>query len=973
MTFLSSLPTALFKIIGSVVSVELMALLLVVGGMGVSAPSAAAQTALPEGPPNVPIRNEDGSVRVNNNARDIRTGPLRNSSRIPLPATLPVRTTERVPVSVDRTRQAPNSIEIRPDVSYIEESFNSIVNNARGTNDRYDLQRESLQITTTFDLNFVPGAHAYGEGIQMTVIKRDGTRTTQTAYVRGGRVTIGPGNVVLPSQASISMTYGANDVVELRVLNIRNNGAAPSQSAIYFARDFNTAGKVGEFIVEDLEAGGDLDFDDGEYVQAPTGEGIATVIRETPTLAVTARTERVDLPPFIDQVTSTTERVDTEQQIVVEDIELARDRGQVEIADDDNSSNLLGHAAGVRTVNGEQLIYSRYANASEVRLGSDGLGATGQLRPLISNPSAPPTLLTGNLRFNPFVDDNEAGVTSRLGITQYLTRTHRLAEDVLGNRLVQAGAENSNLLVPTGLFNNRRMVGYVPAGSAVLPGEQLSSVNGVFELPADQEIAIALPDPQRVGRGDSAYTDNVGGLLIERTDGTLAFVPQWTKDGYAQSAIALSAGEATRVIYALVPQQPGQNLQLNQTYTVTTGTLGYVIADGGFKIISADLQPQNFVQESADVYAVEDTVAATNAATDQFNGIQGVYIEIASGERVPTVDVAIAAEADARLGNMLSPFNTIEAAGQPAYIQTTRAGGLYLGGSLTGGFGNQADSVLLSRTTTTNAIDSLLQQRTQETFSSARSRLDTIRTESGTTEQTTGAATFEINEAGELTNVAFTPTSATTTINVSNRETREVGDVELGLRALVESTTEETLLSQSVRELSREQGLVTEKDTYPNFSAVLGELALGGVYNFGNTPWTASANTVRAELFFRDSVLGRSTGGSETGMRAEVVFHPFGEVQRDAYQVDATGNVIPVYQTQPVLDESGKPVVEMLTAEDGEPVEVVVNQFVRDEAGDRIAQRVGTGAAKGPGAYLRAENVFDDGGVEIAGGLQLSF
>ncbi len=548
-----------------------------------------------------------------------------------------------------------------------------------------------------------------------------------------------------------------------------------------------------------------------------------------------------------------------------------------------------------------------------------------------------------------------------------------MAEDGLGNRLLLAGEETPNLLVPTGLFNNRKMVGYVPASSAVIQGEQLSSVNGIFELPADQEIAIASPDSQRVGRGDSAYTDNVGGLLIERTDGTLTFVPQWTKDGYAQSAIALSAGEATRVIYALVPQQQGQNLQLDRTYAVTTNTPEYTITDGGFRIISADLQPQNFLQESAEIYAVEDTVAAANATTNQFNGIQGLYVETTGGERVSTVDVAIAAEADARVGNRLSPFSTLEAAGQAGYMQTTRAGGLYLGGALAGGFGNQADSVLLSRTTTTNAIESLFQRQTSETFSSSRSRLDTIRTANGTTEQTIGVATFDINEAGELTNVGFTPTSAPTTISVSNRETREVGDVELGRRALVEATTEETLLSRSVTELSRGQELVNQNDTYPNFSALLGELTLGSVYNFGNTPWTAAANTVRAELFFRDSVLGRSIGGSETGMRAEIVFHPFGEVQRDAYQVDTTGNVVPVYQTQPLLDESGQQVVDMLTGESGESVEMAVSQFLLDEAGDRIAQRVGTGAAKGPGAYLRAENVFNDGNVEIAGGLQLSF
>ena len=39
----------------------------------------------------------------------------------------------------------------------------------------------------------------------------------------------------------------------------------------------------------------------------------------------------------------------------------------------------------------------RYSGASQVRLGSDGLSATGQLSPLVNNPKAPPTLVTGNV------------------------------------------------------------------------------------------------------------------------------------------------------------------------------------------------------------------------------------------------------------------------------------------------------------------------------------------------------------------------------------------------------------------------------------------------------------------------------------------------------------------------------------------------------------------------------------------------
>ncbi|MBE9063970.1 hypothetical protein [cf. Phormidesmis sp. LEGE 11477] len=981
MTLSPSLSGFCSKFLCSAVSVRSTLLLLAavstVAGADANLRSAVAQSA----PPNVPIRSDDGSVRVNNNAREIRTGPLRNTSNTPLPASLPTGTTEGDAVDVDPNRLAPNSIEIRPDVSYIEDTFNQVVNDAEGTDARYDLQRESLQLTTTFELRQAPGLHGYGEGIQVTVISPDGSRSDpQTVYVRGENVKRGPDGSRLGTMGSIEVAYGADDVVELRVLNIRRNFAEPTESAIYFTDDFSEDGRIGEFIVEDRQDGGDLDFNDGQYVEGLTGEGRAIATRQINNLTVTTRTERVELPDFIDQATTMSEvLVEGEPQTTVEEVELERERGQVEIADE-TPSNLLGHARGVRTADDEQLVYSRYANAIEARLGSDGLGVTGQTRPLINNPSAPPTLITGNLRFDPFADDNQAGLTTTLGLTQYLTRTHRRAEDSFGNRLRLADERDANLLVPTGLFNNRQIVGYVPPVPPTIQESPLVSADGIFALPSAEQIVIAPPNPQQVGPGNAAYTDNVGGLLIESADGMLSFLPQWTKDGYMQSSTALAAGEATRIIYALVPQQAGQDLQLGQTYAVTRGTSQHLITDGGFKVISADLQPQNFAQETAEVYAVEDTVAASNAATNEFNGVQGVYAEVVGGERVSTVDISITAEVDARLGNAMNaigerPVAGIDGIGQLGYVSVTRAGGLYLGGKLTGGLGNQEDTIRLSRTTTVSAVDELQQRRVLETFSSPQSRLDTIRTEDGTTEENTGEARFNINQAGELTDVEFIAGPDTVVVTVNNEETREIGDVELGPRTRID-IVEEVIdsITQPVREISREQELMTEQDSYPNFSAVRGELTLGGVYNFGNTPWTAAANTVRAEVFYRGTVFGNDADDAGVGVRSEVVFHPFGEVKRDAYQVDPAGNVMPVYQTKPLLDAEGNPVVEIVTGDNGESRAIALNQFLLDENGDPIAQRVGTGKARGPGAYLRIENVFDGGdGVEVAGGIRLSF
>ncbi|MGC1525856.1 MAG: hypothetical protein WA783_07375 [Phormidesmis sp.] len=961
---------------------QLLILLLSLGSIGWLVPSAIAQTTTP----NVPFRNPDGSVIVDNNARDIRTGPLQNGSNIPLPSELPAQTTNRVPIAVDRSQLAPNSIIISPDLPYIQQSFEDLINAGLPENERYTLQRESVQLTTTFDLARSVGNHRFAEGVQVTIVRADGQRIEQPAvFVRGGGVTIGPDGQALPNTVSESATYGEGDTVEIRVLHIRTDGGVPEDSGIYFTQDFRSDGNVGEFIVEDSTNGGDLDFDDGEFVDAPTGEGQGVAVFQQGDIVVTTETVRTPLDPLVEQDVIEADAVAGQvPQTDVQEVEISRVRGQVELPEE-TTSNRLGHATGIRTEDDEQLVYNRYSGASEVRLGSDGLGVTGQLPPLVGNPSAPPTLLTGNLRFDPTVDDNEAGLTATIGLTQFLTRTHRPARDIFGQEIIalneDGDEDNPRLLEPVGLFNNRQWVGYVPSTPiGTEPGDAISSVNGVFDLPADQAVEIAPPDPQQVGRGNADYTDNVGGLLIESPEGTLSFVPQWTKAGYAQESLSLAAGEASRVIYALVPQQPGQALQLGQTYPVIEAATGLVIADGGFTLISADRQPQNFSQEMSEVYAVEDTLPEANAQTSEFNGIQGNYAEVTGGPRIPTVDVTIADEADARVGNDFFRLTQLVDLGQSGYMRTTRAGGFYLGGQLTGGFGNQQDTVVNSQITTVVAADALIRQRTINTFSTPRVQVDTITTENGTVTQTTGIALFEVNGAGELFNPSFLPGPVgPVTVNLENNAPTTVSTIETGARALVSSVVEEDILdgdvvqSDGAEVISRDEAIVTDRDSYPNFSAVRGELGLGAVYNFGNTPWTVAANTMRAELFYRDTVFGQSTNDSQTGIRAEVVFHPFGEVRRDAYQYDEAGNVVPVYQTEPMLDANGDQMMETLTDDEGNTAQVRVNQFVLDETtGDRILQRVGTGKARGPGAYVRIENVFDDG-TEIAGGLQLSF
>ena len=940
-------------------------MLLATGGLGVVTRGAIAQEAAAQTSSTVMYNSATGSVNINQNAFTIRTGELRNASNIELPDALPEASKNRVSIPPRPGVLAPNSVEITADVAYINRSFNNILMEDM-SNATYTIMPDSLRLTTQFDVRYRRGDHAFGEGIQATVFDPAGAVKDQnTAFVRGDRIRVGPNGEPLPASNQLGVTYSANDKVELRVLNIRENNAQPNESAIYFSKD-------GEFIVEDFQNGGDRDFNDGDYFEISQGKGEALSTEAVVEVATDMRETETPLEPEVRQE----ETVETSLARSLTEVETSVEENKTwgGVESPDTTAARLGHATGMRTEANQQLVYNRYANESAVRLGSDGLGVTGQLSPLVKNPNVWPTLLSGSLAFDPSAGDNEAGLSATVGITQFLNATHRQATDVFGTPIENPEADGPMLVEPAGFFNNRRWAGYVPPTSdETALGDRLIPVNGIFELPADRAVTIAPADPQAVGRGNSAYTDNVGGLLIESRAGDMSFVPQWTKAGYARDSIALTAGEAQRIIYALVPQQAGQDLQLGQTYPVSNGPNGYQILEGGFTIISADQEPQNFFEETSEVYEVEDTVAAGNAATDVFNGQQGVYAKTPGGERVPTVDVGLAAEADARVGNRLFPMTvTAGDVGQNAYAKTTRAAGFYLGGSVTGGIGNQRDTTSRTVSTVGRATDEMRSLRTLNTFVTPLTQIDAVEVETTKTTQTSGRAFFDINSEGMLENVRFVEGDSNAT-NVVTSEKNVGQRLMRGEEFLVDSVTSESTERTGARVVAADRQTTSDSNSYANFSSVQGELALGGVLNFGNTPWTAAANTLRAELFTRDDVFGRGNG-SETGWRAEALFHPFGEQQRAAYQYDAAGNAVALYQTEPVRDANGDRVMEKLTQANGGTVEVPVNQFVQDESGNRLAQTVGTGREKGPGVYLRMEDVFTgDAGAAIAGGLQFSF
>jgi hypothetical protein len=936
----------------------LTAMVVAIASLGLGGQSAIAQVTI----------NRDantGAVQIDRNAFDVETGPLTNTSNIPLPAGLPTGTREgqELPEGFVNNQLAPNSLEITTDYEYINRSFNEILGGQDSDNLNYTLQRDSVRTTTSFDLNYVPNDHNFAEGIQVTVFNADGSvKSTETQFVRGDGVLRGPQGQTLPSSARISVDYTVDETVELRILNIRDNEDPEiTQSGVYFTRN-------GQIIAEDLPDGGDKDFDDGEYIDLDGGAGTGVAVEERTDTTTESDDEETPLEPEIrreeivesQEVVTAVETTEEVEDIVIE-------RGEVETPDP--LSNRIGHAVGMRTPAGELLVYDRYSATGDLRAGSDGFSATGQLAPLFGNPSAPPTLLTGSLNFNPWVDDNEAGFSGTVGLTQFLNRTHRQASDVFGNVIENPDPDGTRPLEPTGLFNNRRMVGYVPGG--ILRDEPILSSNGIFELPSNQKVVIEPPNARAVGRGDSAYTDNVGGLLVESANGELTFVPQWNAQGYAQNPIELEAGEATRIIYAMVPQQAGQNLRLNQAYEVEQSAGDYRIEDGGFKIIAADRYPDNFYQESGEVYTVEDTLpTAENASTALFNGIRGVYVETPGGDRIPTVDPNIPAQADARVGNELFP-NVI---GQQPYAQTTVAGGFYLGGTLTGGIGNQRDIVNRIESTFETETDQRRTLLTTNTFLTPITQVDSTVVETTTTTERAGQAAFQINSNGLLEQVSFNPTSDAQVTATNSRNLDTSSEIRRGEEVLRDSVTQESVEVLDTRTSLIEQDSSEQSNSYANASPVGGEIALGGVLNFGNTPWTPAANLVRAELFARDTIFGRSANGSEAGWRAELVFHPFGEVRRDGYQYDEAGNVVALYQTEPRLDASGKQMVDVLEGDNGSTVEMPVSQFVLDEAGERVIQQVGTGRSKGPGVYVRVEDAWDDGDSAVVdGGVQFSF
>ncbi len=131
---------------------RMIAVLMAAGGWGVCGLEAIAQSVT-EGGGDGRITTNNGAVFLDNNAFDFRTGPLENDSNIPLPSRLPRNIQERQPQEVDRSRLAPNTIELTTDVEYIEGSLRTILQREVG-GEEYTFNSDSLELETNFDVRY---------------------------------------------------------------------------------------------------------------------------------------------------------------------------------------------------------------------------------------------------------------------------------------------------------------------------------------------------------------------------------------------------------------------------------------------------------------------------------------------------------------------------------------------------------------------------------------------------------------------------------------------------------------------------------------------------------------------------------------------------------------------------------------------------------------------------------------------------
>lgn len=290
------------------------------------------------------------SLLTGENAFQIETGERTNTSNIPLPVVLPDTLVEDRALPVSETLLAPNSVTVRANDVYIVDA----VEQATG----FTITDYTVDLGVQVDR--VPGAHKFAEGIELT----DGDGTTESVFVRGSGVRFDTDENELGDSAFLSTTFDRGEEATIGFRNIRKNGGPVEQSGVHFDSS-------GNLITEDLQNGGDLDFNDGNYL---TG------------LSATAIADIQDIQS-VQQTSSVTEDFELERRSAIDLLGFMNENGEYT-----DSLRFFGESNGV-------------------------VGATYQFSPIFENNR--PTLVNIGAR------TNFDSVAVSAGVNQFLTSVYR--------------------------------------------------------------------------------------------------------------------------------------------------------------------------------------------------------------------------------------------------------------------------------------------------------------------------------------------------------------------------------------------------------------------------------------------------------------------------------------------------------------------------------------------------------------------
>jgi hypothetical protein len=920
------------------------------------------------------IVNEDGTFNVDLNAFDLESVNPNNQDIPGQSESLILGPEAEANPGLSNENLAPNAVQYRLDPVNIATQISDQLPGA-------SLQPGSVEATSTIELKRNPGAAGYAQELTAVVYGPDGkVKSKDTIATRGEQVVQGTNGEELPSEAKLEIKYGIGDRLVVSAGNIRNNGEKSTQSGVYVVAP---DGKFQKLTVEDMQGGGDKDANDALLSENLDAIGSALIDQ---------RYTLVTSKPFVEE-TRTNEQavVNTQEQRNRVEYRDWREIEQQKIRDEQPitgvlHSNLLSHSNGIPIDEEGAAIFQTQASNRSFQLGTEGASVVFQSKPL-GDPTAPPTILTGTANFDPFAKPGNTIFDATATLNQFLTPTHDKAIDpTTGKPIMDPNNPTKHALVSDGIGGDpQRLAGYVPeVPDRILPGQSIPSENGVFSLPKNEAILVGPTDYEEVGRGRSWYTDNVGGLIIEKSDGSSAFIPQWNKDGFVKSLTEFEAGEINKITYALVPEQDGQNLKLNKSYPVTTDKDGNYVTqspEGTFKVIAADKNPENFEQYNPgiEVYGVEDTLPnITNAR----GLIQGEYRQEKEGELIKTNDVSDAKNSDARLGNNVQT-PAIPLSGEPGQNPYNHApqnvGGLVASASLSTGVGRRD----VTSTTITTDIGKEEKSTVRDTVDvSSVTPGQKVTKTPGTNTSTeifnkTSEAKFNVDETGKLGLGDVTVIDNKLISSTSAKDLRSEDSKTTFVQTAPTTQTEKLVSSEQLssvvwvtdKKITTEQ----EKETELAIAPVMGKVSVDYIQNLGGTAWTDAANKLVVGGYVQGVVAGESDGNpTEYGARAKFVLNPLGEEQKPAFNVSSTGKATPIYETKPVMDDEGKPIMTTITTPDGRQLEVEVNEFIRDANGQLMQEKTGTGKAKGPQMYGEL-GVNQEGDMDAEAGIEIKF